>query len=292
MCDPTAGWIRLYRCAADHPCLQSADALGVWCHLLTRAARREHEGRFRHRSVKLAIGQLAESVVKLAERLGLSHKRLRTILAMFEREGMVLVGKARGKPFSLITICKFSHFQDIELTGANPGAKPRANRTRKKDSEDSPPAYAGTPQGGLDAPGEGELVAASPPPEPPPVKPPEARRRAPDRGTRLSDDWKPGEKGIAFARNEGLTDEEIRRELAKFRNHFASASGRNARKCDWHATWRNWVLNALDRRGNGPTRLAAGAGGAAAGGGASRSCSDVRASREYLDEYAARQSYR
>jgi len=280
MCDPTAGWIRLYRCAADHPCLQSADALGVWCHLLTRAARREHEGRFRHRSVKLAIGQLADSVVKMAERLGLSHKRLRTILAMFEREGMILVGKARGKPFSLITICKFSHFQDIELTGANPGAKPRANRTRKKDSEDSPPAYAGTPQGGSEPP---EVAAPLP-------SKPEPRRRAPDRGSHLPDDWQLSQQDIAFARDKGLTDVEIRREAEKFHSYWTGASGRNARKRDWHATWRNWVLNALDRRGNGPTRLAAGAGGAAAAGRTNGSIDHARGAAEWAAERQARRS--
>jgi hypothetical protein len=134
---------------------------------------------------------------------------------------------------------------------------PDSEHTKEHTKEDSPPAYAGPPQGGVDAPGAAApelVIGTSPPAEP------EARRRAPDRGSFLPDDWRLSQQDIAFAHGKGLADAEIRREGEKFHSYWTGASGRNARKRNWQATWRTWVLNLLDRRGNGLARLAGGGG--------------------------------
>jgi hypothetical protein len=146
---------------------------------------------------------------------------------------------------------------------AEDGIPPRAEEklptehTNEQTKEDPPLLTQGPPTGGSTRPGatDPELVIETPPPAEP-----EARRRAPDRGSFLPDDWCLSQRDIAFARGKSLTDVEIRREGEKFHSYWTSASGRNARKRDWHATWRTWVLNVLDRRGNGPTRLAGGGG--------------------------------
>ncbi|NBW44256.1 MAG: hypothetical protein EBR45_01610 [Betaproteobacteria bacterium] len=41
-------------------------------------------------------------------------------------------------------------------------------------------------------------------------------------------------------------DGAIQRELARFRDWAASATGPNAIKSDWQAAWRNWVRKAQD----------------------------------------------
>lgn len=85
-----------------------------------------------------------------------------------------------------------------------------------------------------------------------------ARSRAPTkRGTRLADDWKPNEANSAYALESGLSQTQVDLEAEKFRNYWLGKSGQAATKVDWDATWRNWVLNALERTGkpNGqPTR--------------------------------------
>jgi hypothetical protein len=63
------------------------------------------------------------------------------------------------------------------------------------------------------------------------------------RATRISLDWEPGEKGLAYAAQHGLVGEDLRDEIAKFKNYWESKGGRDAAKLDWAATWRNWVLN-------------------------------------------------
>lgn len=70
------------------------------------------------------------------------------------------------------------------------------------------------------------------------------------RGARLPVDWQPkplsDECEAAVSRWQAGT---LERELAKFRDWAASASGPNAVKKDWDAAWRNWIRNAEERHG-------------------------------------------
>ncbi len=68
------------------------------------------------------------------------------------------------------------------------------------------------------------------------------------RGTRLPEDWQPSESDRAFARKQGLNEEDIDREAQKFFNHWTSKTGAGATKRDWHRTWQNWILSDLTRR--------------------------------------------
>ena len=45
-----------------------------------------------------------------------------------------------------------------------------------------------------------------------------------------------------------LLDVMIALEAEKFRNYWVARSGAGAIKRDWSATWRNWILNAMERR--------------------------------------------
>jgi uncharacterized protein YdaU (DUF1376 family) len=60
------------------------------------------------------------------------------------------------------------------------------------------------------------------------------------RGSRIAPNWAPTPKDYAFASSNGLTREEINREADRFRNYWLAAT-KNAAKCDWEATWRNWL---------------------------------------------------
>ena len=74
----------------------------------------------------------------------------------------------------------------------------------------------------------------------------EDRRGKPaaSRGTRIDPNWQPSPADRAVARAEGFADPEIDREALQFRDYWLSASGSNAVKLDWSATWRNWVRRA------------------------------------------------
>jgi hypothetical protein len=72
------------------------------------------------------------------------------------------------------------------------------------------------------------------------------------RGSRLSGDWYPSPHEIAFALDRGMPRLRINTEIEKFRNYWIAKSGASATKRDWSATWRNWIITAMER-GNGPT---------------------------------------
>lgn len=72
-----------------------------------------------------------------------------------------------------------------------------------------------------------------------------ARKRA----ERLPSDWVPSPEDLEFAQSKALSLPDAKIEADKFRNYWTAKSGKDAAKLDWPATWRNWILNAIERRG-------------------------------------------
>ncbi len=68
------------------------------------------------------------------------------------------------------------------------------------------------------------------------------------RGTRIAEDWAPSEAERYWAASKGCSDARIAREAEAFRNYWTAKAGSGATKLDWSATWRNWILTALERK--------------------------------------------
>jgi hypothetical protein len=84
------------------------------------------------------------------------------------------------------------------------------------------------------------------------------------RGARLPKSWHPSGRDIGFAQSRGMTNAQFEAESEKFRNYWTAKSGASATKLDWEATWRNWIINTLERqneyRRNGGSRSDSSAG--------------------------------
>lgn len=78
------------------------------------------------------------------------------------------------------------------------------------------------------------------------------------RASRLHVDWEPDEIDRAYASAKGLAPAAIAAMAERFRNHWTAKSGKDATKLDWAATWRNWVLGDLERKGSQSVRKAVG----------------------------------
>ena len=65
-------------------------------------------------------------------------------------------------------------------------------------------------------------------------------------GSRLPKEFLPD---LDWATDAGLTLSQATSEAAQFADYWKSASGANAVKLDWNATWRNWVRNGVKRQG-------------------------------------------
>ena len=66
-------------------------------------------------------------------------------------------------------------------------------------------------------------------------------------GSRLAADWEPTPADIAFAEQDA-PGVDWRHEAAKFRDYWQSKAGKDARKTNWHQTWRNWLRNSKPAR--------------------------------------------
>src|ERR1051325_6787568 len=80
-------------------------------------------------------------------------------------------------------------------------------------------------------------------------------RRVSRRGKRLPLEWAPSQGGLAYAIERGMSRHHVDLELEKFRNYWMAKSGQGALKVDWDATWRNWILSALERAHGGPPSI-------------------------------------
>lgn len=90
---------------------------------------------------------------------------------------------------------------------------------------------------------EQELAPQEQRPASGPEQPPSAGKLK--RGTRLPADWTLPDDWLAWALNERreFTGQAMRKVGEAFGDHWRAATGKNATKLDWQATWRNWVRN-------------------------------------------------
>lgn len=68
-------------------------------------------------------------------------------------------------------------------------------------------------------------------------------------GSRLPPDWIPEPLSAEFVKALGLTQREIANELQKFIDYWAAKAGKDGRRADWQATWRNWLRKAAEYKG-------------------------------------------
>lgn len=69
-------------------------------------------------------------------------------------------------------------------------------------------------------------------------------------GSRLPDDWTPPEDWLAWARSEKPGINALQ-EADKFRDFWHGKAGKDGRKANWQATWRNWIRNSRPTNGYG-----------------------------------------
>ena len=110
-----------------------------------------------------------------------------------------------------------------------------------------------------DLPTEAEPTEANPDPKntTPKNTPAKAGETARARATRIPEPFIVTAEMWAWSRDEGHEQEWARQQTIRFVDYWRGASGQNARKMDWPATWRNWLRRSWDdhaRGGRGRTK--------------------------------------
>lgn len=169
-----SGFIALDRSAFEHPLLRDADRFRAWFWLVAHAAWKPTRHDARGRTILLDRGQLCAGREYLAEKWGWSASAVERFLTRLETEQMIERESGQGK--TVITICNYSKFQDVEektgqTSGQQTGQKPDRNRTTKeqgnKGTSYSDPYGSG---GGAQRPAPPEPLR--PPPDDPPLADP------------------------------------------------------------------------------------------------------------------------
>jgi len=85
-------------------------------------------------------------------------------------------------------------------------------------------------------------------PTPPhPIEEPPKPPRGGTRGTRVPEDWEPSTSVRAFCEKSGLSERQLRLERDGFIDHWRGVPGKEGRKSDWDATFRNRIRSGIEK---------------------------------------------
>ena len=143
----------------------------------------------------------------------------------------------------------------IEQNRKRKDGKARVEKLRKKGISDHVTRYK---RGGNAARGEerkvkenresdGEIESRGEQPDNV-AAPPSPSAAKTSRGSRLPDNWTPGDAGAAYATDLGLEPNQV---FQNFRDYWIAAPGAKGLKADWAATWRTWCRKEAERRPGG-----------------------------------------
>ena len=139
--------------------------------------------------------------------------------------------------------------KELEQGSPYPSAYPSLN---PPDNPRDDPSADGEANPTGDPSDNGRARAGSPKPPIPVPQPPSSSSAPPARdrklGTRLPDDFYPSPEMFEWFR-ENCPHVDGKTEHAKFCDYWRGKPGKDGRKLDWPATWRNWMRNAEERYG-------------------------------------------
>ncbi len=209
-------------------------------------------------------GLVYPSIATLGKEIGFKERRARELVAELEEARLI---ERRPKPG---TTNRFVFLwqpwigtprQDPAAPAESrrpPRQDPAGEETQVRDSNQEAPPLGSPPHHS-----NGSLFA-----EPDQETSHDHASKQPKRGTRLERDWRPPPDAWNLGRELGLSDAEIADQLDRFRDHWIAKPGKDGRKLDWAATFRNWLRKA-DDFGRGPGVARRGYAGGERGGAAS-----------------------
>lgn len=144
------GFAVLYREAVDHPLFAGdSSRLGAWTYLVLKGCWKPTKFNIGGKVVELDRGQLCVSRSQLAEAWGWKPSAVERFLVRLETEQMI--ERATGQGRTVITICNYAKYQDVETqagqpTEQAPGQPSDSHRTTKEqgnqETKDIPSAKA------------------------------------------------------------------------------------------------------------------------------------------------------
>lgn len=202
---------------------------GLWC-------LADREGRLEDRPKKIK-----------AELLPYDDCDADSLLAELHDRGFILRYSANGTRYiQVVTFCKHQnpHVKEAQSTIPAP-CEHSAGMVQEQDEQ----VIGDDPE--PEIPERAGLIPPSLNPLPDSPSPMEGRASRSDRGSHLPKDWQPSGEEISFCHAE-RPDLNPRRVADEFRDYWTAKPGKDGRKTDWPATWRNWVRRQKGARSPPP----------------------------------------
>lgn len=129
------GWIKLHRSLLDHWAASEPEMLATWIRLLLEANHEDKKHLFNGSLIEVKRGELIFGLNAFSDKTGISIKKLRRYLDLFEKDGMI--GRQKTNKFSIISITCYDSYQNEGSQKASKGqAKGKQRATPKEDKED------------------------------------------------------------------------------------------------------------------------------------------------------------
>lgn len=130
------GWIKLHRKLLDNPIFKDSEAFHLFGYFLLKANHKPNRFLFNQREIVLERGQLITGLDRISRDTGLTHRQIRTRLALLEN--LEILTRKTTNRFSIITICNYSHYQDSrnDERQAERQANDKLTTTNKNDKNE------------------------------------------------------------------------------------------------------------------------------------------------------------
>ena len=129
------GWIKLHRALMEHWSSSEPEALAVWVRMLCEANYEDKKSNVYGQLVDVKRGQLIFGLDAFSLRSGVSVKKLRRIIDMLIKDGML--GRQVFNRFSIITITFYDKYQDVGKQEAGEWQAEGKQRAAPKEGNNS-----------------------------------------------------------------------------------------------------------------------------------------------------------
>lgn len=124
------GYVNLWRKSIDSSVFKNPEIWKFWCWCLMKATWQPYKAKVGLQSIELLPGQFIFGLEKASKEINISIRKIRGANKLLEKEGNLTI-KTTNK-FSIITICNWEIYQNIEKIKGKQNGKQRANKTSKK----------------------------------------------------------------------------------------------------------------------------------------------------------------
>lgn len=129
------GWIAIDRTLMSHWCSSDPNFLAVWIWLLSEANWKDKKALINSRVIEMKRGQLIYGREAFSRKCGVSISKLRRIIKILQKEGMI--DQQKTNKYTLITITKYEQYQGIDQQNANRTPTERQQTTTPKQDKQS-----------------------------------------------------------------------------------------------------------------------------------------------------------